>query len=119
MPSFRSSSGKKNPESPAPSVEKASPRKAVQPKPGTRTRPPLAKPKKPTPAQVYRVEGLGRHGSIRYVKVIGNPGMWKIVGVGGMTIEVTGRTVAEAVKKAGRKIPFRPIVIRQIEIESK
>jgi hypothetical protein len=73
---------------------------------------PGRKPHKPEPAQVYRVEGIGRKGVIRYVKVIGNPGAWRIVGLGGLCLDVPGRTVADAVKRAGRRIPFRPIVIR-------
>jgi hypothetical protein len=71
--------------------------------------------KKRQPSQRYRVEGIGKRGMVRYVKVVGSPGLWRITGLGGLKIEVSGKTVNEAVKIARRKIPFRPIVIRPME----
>ncbi|MGB9691454.1 MAG: hypothetical protein ACPL7D_04740 [Candidatus Sumerlaeaceae bacterium] len=67
--------------------------------------------------QIYRVEGLGRRGIIRYVKVFGRPGTWRIRGMDGLDIVVRAATVEEAVRRARRQIPFRPIVIRRITPE--
>lgn len=122
MPSFRSSSGKENPEKPALPEDRKE--KSVS----SRPRGPILKSsmetkprrfKKPAPAEVYRVEGIGRKGAVRYVKIIGNAGLWRIVGIGGLQLEVPGRTVADAIKRAGRRIPFKPIVIRQLETRPK
>jgi len=71
----------------------------------------------PPPPQFYRVEGLGRRGVIRYVKVIGRPGSWRIRGMDGLDIVVRAETVEEAVRRARRQIPFRPIVIRRVTPE--
>jgi hypothetical protein len=78
------------------------------------------RPKKSTtkPKEVWRVEGIGRKGAVLYVKVIGNPGAWRIVGLDGLRLDVPGRTVEDAVRRAGRRIPFKPIVFRQIPPES-
>ncbi len=69
------------------------------------------------PEQIYRVEGLGRRGIIRYVKVFGRPGTWRIRGMDGLDIVVRAATVEEAVRRARRQIPFRPIVIRRISAD--
>lgn len=66
---------------------------------------------------MYRVEGIGRRGIIRYVKVIGRPGSWRIRGMDGLNVVVQARTVEEAIRRARRQIPFRPIVIRRISLE--
>jgi hypothetical protein len=64
--------------------------------------------------EVYRVEGIGRRGAIRYVKVIGRPGSWQIHGLDGLNFEVAAQTVDDAVRRARKRIPFRPIVIRPV-----
>jgi hypothetical protein len=66
------------------------------------------------PEQMYRVEGIGRRGTIRYVKVTGRAGQWRIRGVDGLDVVVRAATVEEALRRARRQIPFRPIVIRQL-----
>ncbi|MCX7625154.1 MAG: hypothetical protein N2Z21_02945 [Candidatus Sumerlaeaceae bacterium] len=71
----------------------------------------------PQPPQVFRVEGIGRRGVIRYVKVIGRPGSWRIRGMDGLNVVVRAATVEEAVRRARRQIPFRPIVIRRMTPE--
>jgi len=70
-----------------------------------------------SPPQMYRVEGLGRRGVIRYVKVIGHPGQWRIRGMDGLNIVVRATTIEEALRRAKRQIPFRPIVIRRVTPE--
>ena len=79
----------------------------------TRSRKSVARPK-----EIWRVEGIGRRGAILYVKVIGSPGAWRIVGLDGLRLDVAGRTVEEAVRRAGRRIPFKAIVFRQISPEA-
>lgn len=64
--------------------------------------------------QRYRVEGVGRRGVIRYVKVTGRPGAWRINGVDGLRIVVKGDTINDALRLARRHIQFRPVVIRQL-----
>jgi len=66
------------------------------------------------PEQTYRVEGIGRRGTVRYVKVTGCAGQWRIRGGDGLDVVVRAATVQEAVRRARRQIPFRPIVIRQV-----
>lgn len=70
---------------------------------------------KKEPKQLYRVEGIGRRGVIRYVKVVGSPGLWKIIGLNGLRIEVAGKNIEEAVRLARRRLPFRPLVIRPVD----
>ncbi|MCX7019809.1 MAG: hypothetical protein WCK47_07400 [bacterium] len=67
----------------------------------------------------YRVEGLGRHGGVKFVKVVGSPGAWRISGVNGLRIEVEGRTVHDALRRARRSIPFRPIVVRRTDFSAR
>lgn len=71
----------------------------------------------PEPEQMYRVEGIGRRGVIRYVKVFGRRGSWRIRGMDGLDIVVRALTVEEALRRAKRQIPFRPIVIRRVSPE--
>lgn len=81
-------------------------------------RKPVSAPKRPSaptnegPLLRYRVEGIGRRGVIRYVKVSGRPGSWRISGLDGLRIEVKGQTVEDALKIARRRIPFKPVVVR-------
>lgn len=63
------------------------------------------------------MEGIGRRGIIRYVKIIGRPGSWRIRGMDGLNVVVRAATVEEAVRRARRQIPFRPIVIRRMTPE--
>ena len=63
----------------------------------------------------YRVEGMGRKGMIRFVRISGYEGVWTITGLNGLRVQVGGKTVEEAVRLAKRKIPFRTIAIRKIE----
>jgi ribosomal protein L16/L10AE len=51
---------------------------------------------------------------IRYVRVIGIPGAWKILGMNNLMVEVKGRDVHEALRLARRKLPFRPVVVRKV-----
>lgn len=74
--------------------------------------------RKQEPKQLYRVEGIGRRGVIRYVKVVGSPGLWKVFGLNGLRFEVAGRTIEDAVRMARRRLPFRPMVIRPMASES-
>jgi len=69
------------------------------------------------PKQMYRVEGIGRRGVIRYVKVIGHPGSWTIRGMDGLNFHVVADTVQDAVQRARKRIPFRPIVIRPVSAD--
>jgi hypothetical protein len=64
--------------------------------------------------EMYRVEGIGRRGTIRYVKVAGIPGQWRITGIDGLRIEVGGQTVQDALRMARRQIPFRPMVVKRV-----
>lgn len=71
------------------------------------------------PLQIFRVEGIGRRGVIRYVRVIGRRGSWRIRGMDGLDIVVQAATVEEALRRARRQIPFRPIVIRRMSEETR
>ena len=68
----------------------------------------------PVPRRFFRVEGLGRKGAVKFVKVAGVPGEWRISGSSGLRVTVAGRTVQEALRIARREIPFRPVVVREV-----
>ena len=67
----------------------------------------------PVPRRFFRVEGLGRKGAIKFVRVTGVPGEWRISGPSGLRVTVAGRTVQEALRIARRQIPFRVVVVRE------
>lgn len=66
--------------------------------------------------EMYRAEGIGRRGVIGYVKVVGIPGQWRITGAAGLRVDVGGSTVQEALRRARRDIPFRPLVVKRVGI---
>lgn len=68
-----------------------------------------------SPPQRFRVEGLARRGRIAYVHVVGSAGHWQIYGSAGFRMQVGGRTVHDALRLAGRKLPFRPFAVRSEE----
>lgn len=79
---------------------------------------PYVKPASPkaVPNERYRVEGIGRKGVVRFVKVIGTPGqIWRITGLDGLNIEVVAKSVDDAVRIARRQIGFRPFAIRPLD----
>jgi hypothetical protein len=66
--------------------------------------------------EMYRAEGIGRRGVIGYVKIVGIPGQGRITGAAGLRVEVGGRTVQEALRRARRDIPFRPVVVKRVGV---
>lgn len=81
-------------------------------RPSRKTIPPVSKP---IPVETYRVEGIGRKGVVRHVKVVGSPGKWEIFGLNDLHVEVKAGTVKDVLRIARRKIPFRPVAVRKIE----
>lgn len=62
----------------------------------------------------FRVEGIARGGRILHVNVVGSPGLWKFFGSAGFRLEIRANTVEDALRVAGRRLPFRPVAVRKI-----
>lgn len=97
--------------------QRGNPAKASRPPRGDSV-PPAAQPAPLPPLiplRTYRVEGMGRRGMVRFVRIVGRPGEWSVFGIEGLIAVVPVPTVDDAIKRTRRQIGFRPLVIRPMD----